>query len=89
MTVLVTGAAGLIGTAIVRNLLARGENVVALDRTLNTGRLDDLLTVDAVTTVQADITDTQALDGAVAKNGVGLQQELNLRRGYYNFVVPP
>jgi len=70
MTVLVTGAAGLIGTAIVRNLLARGENVVALDRTLNTGRLDDLLTVDAVTAVQADITDTQALDGAVAKNGV-------------------
>ena len=25
---------------------------------------------------------------AVAKNEIGLEQELNLRRGYYNFVVP-
>lgn len=70
MSVLVTGAAGLIGATIVRKLLAWGEPVVALDRTLNTGRLDDLLAAEAVTPLQIDITDAAALDDAVAANGV-------------------
>ena len=70
MTVLVTGAAGLIGATIVRNLLARGDTVVAFDRTLRTGRLDDLLETKSVSAVKADITDAPALEDAVAKNGV-------------------
>ena len=70
MTVLVTGAAGLIGAAIVWLLLARGERVVALDRTLNSGRLDEHLAADTIVPLQADITDARALDDAVAANGV-------------------
>lgn len=70
MPVLVTGAAGLIGSSIVRVLLARGEAVVALDRTLRTGRLDELIAEDAITAVEADITGTAVLDGIVAANGV-------------------
>lgn len=70
MPVLVTGAAGLIGSNIVRVLLARGEAVVALDRTLRTGRLDELIAEEAITAVEADITDATVLDGIVAANGV-------------------
>ena len=70
MTVLVTGAAGLIGTAIVRNLLGCGKTVVAFDSTLQTGRLNDLLAMEAIRAVQADILDAPALDEAVAANGV-------------------
>jgi len=70
MAVLVTGAAGLIGSTIVRTLLARGEAVVALDRDLATGRLDEQIADRTITALQADITDAAAVDAAVARNDV-------------------
>ena len=65
MAVLVTGAAGLIGSIIVRNLLARGEAVIALDRDLATGRLDEPIADRTITAVQIDITDAAAVGAAV------------------------
>jgi UDP-glucose 4-epimerase len=70
MSILVTGAAGLIGAQIVRGLLARGETVVALDRTLQTGRLDDLIGESKIAALEADVSDLAALEAAVAGNGV-------------------
>jgi nucleoside-diphosphate-sugar epimerase len=70
MTTLVTGAAGLIGARIVRCLLERGEEAVAIDRTLDTGRLDDLTAAKKIVALQADITDFDAVCGAVTDHGV-------------------
>ena len=57
MSVLVTGAAGLIGSQIVRTLLDRGESIVVLDRMLQTGRLDDLMSNGKITAQEADVMD--------------------------------
>jgi nucleoside-diphosphate-sugar epimerase len=70
MSILVTGAAGLIGAQIVRALLDRGESVVGLDRILRTGRLDDLVSNDKVIVLEADVTDLDALDSIIRENGV-------------------
>jgi nucleoside-diphosphate-sugar epimerase len=70
MTVMVTGAAGLIGSNIVRTLLARDDTVIALDRDLATGRLDEPIADGTITALQADISDAAAVDAAVAENGV-------------------
>jgi len=70
MSVLVTGAAGLIGSQIVRTLLDRGENVVALDRMLHTGRLDYLMTDGKITAMEADVTDLKNLESIIRGNGV-------------------
>ena len=43
MTTLVTGAAGLIASRVVRKLLAQGEQTIALDLSLNAGRLNDVV----------------------------------------------
>jgi UDP-glucose 4-epimerase len=70
MSILVTGAAGLIGSNIVRQLLDRGDAVVGLDRNLRTGRLDDLMSERRITALEVDITDVAAVTAAVAENGV-------------------
>ena len=70
MPVLVTGAAGLIGSHIVRNLLDRGETVIAVDRDFGAGRLDDLRGNDRLKPVQANVTDRAALVAAMQQNGV-------------------
>ena len=70
MTTLVTGAAGLIGARIVRKLLERGEAVVALDRSLATGRLDDLRHDGTIVAVENDVTDLAAVEAVVAGNTV-------------------
>ena len=70
MSVLVTGAAGLIGSQIVRTLLDRGEDVVALDRMLHTGRLDDLMSDGKITAMEADVTDLKNLEPIIRGNGV-------------------
>ena len=54
MTTLVTGAAGLIASRVVRNLLSRGETTVALDRAVNSGRLDDLIDSGSLKAEEAD-----------------------------------
>jgi nucleoside-diphosphate-sugar epimerase len=70
MSILVTGAAGLIGSQIVRTLLDRGEIVVALDRILLTGRLDDLMSDGNITTLEEDVTDLDALEAIILENNV-------------------
>ena len=65
MSILVTGAAGLIGSNIVRQLLDRGDAVVGLDRNLRTGRLDDLMSERRITALEVDITDVAAVTAAV------------------------
>lgn len=70
MPVLVTGAAGLIGSRIVRQLLDRGETVIGFDRMLRTGRLDDVMSDGKITALEGDITDIAAVTAAIAENGV-------------------
>ena len=70
MSVLVTGAAGLIGSQIVRTLLDRGESVVALDRILSTGRLDGLMSDGKIATSEVDVTDLDALEAIMRENDV-------------------
>jgi len=62
MTVLVTGAAGFVGSAVVRTLLARGAAVRAFVRpTSDAGNLEDLRIQIAV----GDLRDRRSLDRAV------------------------
>ena len=70
MSVLVTGAAGLIGSQIVRTLLDRDESVVVLDRMLQTGRLDDLMNNGKITAQEADVTDLNSLESIIRGNGI-------------------
>src|SRR3954471_10908520 len=58
MTIVVTGGAGFIGSALVRALVADGERVVTLDKLTYAGNLDNLAPVagsDRHVFVQADI----------------------------------
>ena len=66
---LVTGAAGDIGSATIRLLLARGASVVGVDRDkLTLWRFGgDLDAGDKFTTIDADVTDEAAVSGFVAK----------------------
>jgi len=70
MTVLVTGAAGLIAARIVHKLVDQGEQVVALDRVSSQARLEDLQAQGQVQTVEADVTDLSAIETAIADNQV-------------------
>lgn len=70
MSVLVTGAAGLIGSQIVRTLLGRGENVIALDRMLSTGRLDDLMNDEKIVVLEEDVTNLEPLETIIRANDV-------------------
>ena len=59
-TYLVTGAAGFIGSNLVRALLAEGHAVRGIDD-LSTGRRENLAGLDALDFVEADINDAAAL----------------------------
>ena len=68
MTILVTGAAGFIGSHVARALLARGERVLGIDNfsdyydpVLKFARLKPLRDSNAFTFVEADITDRDAM----------------------------
>ena len=76
-TLLVTGAAGFIGSNFVRMLVTRGEDVklVALDKLTyagNLGNIADLLkkSPDRLTFVRADICDMAALEKVWADHGI-------------------
>lgn len=76
MTVLVTGAAGFIGSHVAQVLLARGETVVGIDNmndyydvALKQARLDQLLPKPGFTFKKVDIADQAGLNDAL--NGVG------------------
>ena len=65
MTVVVTGGAGFIGSALVRALIADGERVVTVDKLTYAGNLDNLAPVaDSArhVFVQADICDRSAME---------------------------
>lgn len=66
-TYLVTGAAGFIGSNLVRALLARGEKVRGIDN-LSTGKRDNLEDLGAMQFFEGDINDAELM--ARACNGV-------------------
>jgi len=66
--VLVTGAAGFIGSHLCRRLVAEGHDVVGLDD-LSAGRLDNLSDVPEVDLVEADLRDVDAVNKVA--NGCG------------------
>jgi dTDP-glucose 4,6-dehydratase len=71
MSVLVTGGAGFIGSALVRALVADGERVVTLDKLTYAGNLDNLAAVSENPRhvfVQADIGDRERLDRVLAEH---------------------
>ena len=63
MKILVTGGGGFLGSAVCRQLLARGDEVIAYQRSKN----EDLRTLGA-RIIQGDIADAGSLSGAI--NGV-------------------
>lgn len=70
MTTLVTGAAGLIASRIVRKLVAQGEQTIALDLSPNSGRLDGIADHGLFKTVTVDISDFDTLDKLFSKISV-------------------
>src|SRR5207253_9165972 len=74
-TILVTGAAGFIGSNFVRMLLARGEDVklLAMDKLTyagNLANLEDLLSDKRLVFVKADICDTRAMTTVFEEHNV-------------------
>ncbi len=71
MKLLVTGGAGFIGSAVVRQAVHEGLEVVNLDALTYAACLENLSSVDAMpnyTFVQADIRDRAALDRVMAEH---------------------
>ncbi|HEX3499645.1 MAG TPA: dTDP-glucose 4,6-dehydratase [Stellaceae bacterium] len=69
MTIVVTGGAGFIGSALVRALVAAGERVVTVDKLTYAGNLDNLTPVAGSNShvfVQADICDRAAIHAVFA-----------------------
>ena len=76
MTVIVTGAAGFIGSHVAQRLIARGEVVVGVDNfntyydpALKAGRAARLEALDGFTMVRADIADAEAMAGLFRSTG--------------------
>lgn len=71
MTVIVTGGAGFIGSALVRALVADGERVVTIDKLTYAGNLDNLAPVLTTPThlfVRADVCDRAAMAAVFAEH---------------------
>ncbi len=79
MKILVTGGAGFIGSAVVRQAIARGHRVVNLDALTYAACLDNVAPVaedPGYAFVQADIRDRAALDAAFAEHAPGAVMHL-------------
>ncbi len=77
MTILVTGAAGFIGSFVAQALIARGDNVIGVDnlndyypRSLKTARLALLEPNSSFKFYEADIADFEALTVIVKNSGI-------------------
>ena len=70
MTVIVTGGAGFIGSALVRALVADGERVITVDKLTYAGNLDNLASVPPAdhVFVHADVCDRAAMAGVFAEH---------------------
>ncbi len=84
MSVLVTGAAGFIGSHVAQALLARGETVVGVDNfspyydpVLKFARLKPLREQAAFTFIEADISDRDAMM-ALADSQAGIDRIVHL-----------
>jgi UDP-glucose 4-epimerase len=68
MKVLITGGAGFIGSTLADRLLARGDEVVAIDN-YATGRRDNLTEQPKLAIVEGSIADEDVVAAAFAENG--------------------
>ena len=64
MKVLVTGGSGQVGSTVIDLLLARGDEVVAIDN-LATGRRDNLLPHSRLQLIEGSIADKRLVDRAI------------------------
>ncbi len=96
MTVLVTGAAGFIGSHVARALLGRGETVVGVDNfsdyydpVLKFARLKPLRENSAFSFLEADIADRGAMMGLAEKHGIDRIVHLAAQPGVRHSLVDP
>lgn len=96
MTVLVTGAAGFIGSHVARALLGRGETVVGVDNfsdyydpVLKFARLKPLRENGAFSFLEADIADRGAMMGLAEKHGIDRIVHLAAQPGVRHSLVDP
>jgi UDP-glucuronate 4-epimerase len=96
MTILVTGAAGFVGSRVSRLLLDRGEEVIGIDNinayydpALKEARLASLLGGKGFTFVRGDIADTETVLDAVRGRGVDRVVHLAAQAGVrYSLEAP-
>ena len=97
MTVLVTGAAGFIGSHVAEALLARGDRVVGIDNLnnyydtrLKEARLDRLRAQSGFTFVRGDVSDRQAMEAlASAHPDIAAIVHLAAQAGVRHSLVDP
>jgi UDP-glucuronate 4-epimerase len=96
MTILVTGAAGFIGSHVARALLARGERVLGIDNfsdyydpVLKFARLKPLRDDKAFTFLEADITDRDAMLALAGQHSIDRIVNLAAQPGVRHSLVDP
>jgi UDP-glucuronate 4-epimerase len=96
MTILVTGAAGFIGSHVARALLARGERVLGIDNfsdyydpVLKFARLKPLREDKAFTFLEADITDRDAMLALAGQHSIDRIVHLAAQPGVRHSLVDP
>jgi UDP-glucuronate 4-epimerase len=96
MSILVTGAAGFIGSHVARALLARGERVLGIDNfsdyydpVLKFARLKPLRDDKAFTFLEADITDQEAMLALAAQHSIDRIVHLAAQPGVRHSLVDP